>query len=172
MSLTFLMVLVSWFAIVLMALGMAGLLRQVRDLTRRLEDPGALVPSGPRIVDELDSLTLQHDQSVVLFASANCKACGEVLPAFSRLHPRFPALNFVCMFDGAANGQVAETREHEYQLLTNMAPAFVRLSIPVTPFAVITNDRNLVVQAAPVGSVELLETFLTAAKEAIDEDAA
>lgn len=160
---------VSWVAITLLALAMAGLLRQVRELTRRLENPGVEVePAGPRVLHELTNLDLVQRHSIVLFAADGCKACDEVLPTFDELAAMSPHYNFVVMFDG---DQVSVSSAN-VPTLVGVAPAFVRLGIPVTPFAVVTDDSQTVIQAAPVGSSELLRTFVATAEGVLRETAA
>src|SRR5690606_37848939 len=75
----------SWVAILLLALVVSGLVRQVHALSTGLRPahrvgpvPGAPAPDLPRLVPESDSAVL------LLFADPQCRTCGDVLDEAAR----------------------------------------------------------------------------------------
>lgn len=172
MSFTASALVVSWAAIGLLALAMGGLLRQVRELSRKLESPGMPLESdAPRVVTELGELELSSPDAAtfVLFVDANCSSCREVVPHFATLAASMPHVNFVTMYErdaivGVASGSAA--------VLTDASVAFARLRIPMTPFVAVAGHDFEVVKAAPVGSTALLDEFVASAIEEEPDEAA
>lgn len=161
----------SWIAIALLALGMAGLLRQLRELSERVQNPG-MMPERfeQRVVEELARLNLRvSEHSVVLFADAECVSCKEVIPQFEKMAAAVPEWNFVLMFAADASGSTDRSPVH---VVRDASAAFARLRIPLTPFVVLTDEVGEIVQASPVGSTELLDDFMAVAKERFADETA
>ena len=93
--------------------------------------------------------------SLLLFVTESCPGCQGLLPAVrsyqkARLSPRI-----VLVFDRLA---------HNYDLeglpvVENQFPLFESLDIQGTPFGVVLDDKNVIVAAAPIGSVSAFNTF-------------
>jgi thiol-disulfide isomerase/thioredoxin len=153
----------SWLAIALLALAMAGLLRQVREIGASLQGGGLRTDAlGDDFVPEIDDLVPPGKDAVVLFVDSDCEGCREVLPTLGKIASSTSAdLGFAAIFAGQQQdveipGPVA--------VRTGGGSLFGRLKIPLTPFAVVVDDQRKIVQAAPIGSPELLEVFVASAE--------
>ncbi|MCP2335832.1 hypothetical protein [Actinomadura rupiterrae] len=140
--------LLSWVAILLLALVVAGLVRQVHALsgTGRATaahpapgpEPGAPAPGFGRL-----------GPGLVLFLDRDCGVCDEVLAA--------AGTPLRAVFAGPAPRTVpadATVLAHE------SAGLFDDYRVPATPFAVVLTEDGRVSAAAPVGSPESLRELL------------
>ncbi|QXJ20681.1 hypothetical protein AGRA3207_001436 [Actinomadura graeca] len=152
--------LLSWAAILLLALVVAGLVRQVHALSEAARGrvprgrgggaalgppPGSRAPAFDRI-----------GPGLLLFVDRDCGACGDVLAAAGEvggpLHAIFsgPAAGAPfpgTVLDGEGDGLFADYR------------------VPATPFAVLVGEDGRVRASEPVGSAEALrELALEAAR--------
>jgi hypothetical protein len=150
----------SWVAIVLLALVVARLVQQVHQLqhtaggtTRRPDRiglrPGTAAPS-------LASLGIPPGEpAVLLFLSASCSTCAEVLveAAEQAGRPGVPLLH--ALYEGAAPAAASGATVHERQ-----AELFERYDAIATPFAVVLDRSANVVRSEPIGSRDALRRLL------------
>lgn len=148
MSLELVAVLLSWVAIVLLGLALAGILRQLHELRAQLArpTPGVGPAPGQPLPGALADVT-----GLLLFASRTCGACTTVLPEAERIADERPGWHLEVLY-----------QDHPAQ-----RHAFEALDIPVTPFAVIA-DRGRVTAAAPTGSPAALRALISRTREIAD----
>lgn len=152
-------ILASWVLIFLLALVVAGLVRQVHILNKTVANWSTT--SGPRVgvpAPLLDNeLQAKGSPAVMLFADAGCASCTKVLPDFTRLAEASAGqARFLAVFSGEAELS-ATTNLH---VLTDQRELHTRFGVPATPFAVSLSEDGIVLDAAPVGSSELLRQFV------------
>lgn len=148
----------SWVAILLLALVVSALVRQVHalstGLTRRPE-PVGLRPGSP--APGFDLLApARPTPTVLLFLDPECRTCTEVLaeaagPA-GRGDVAVRALYPGGVPDGAAGGPV-EVRGGQAEL-------FDRYDVIVRPFAVVIDPAGHVVRSEPIGSGRALRVLM------------
>lgn len=137
--------LLSWAAILLLALVVAGLVRQVHALSRTAPHhttglgpaPGAPAPAFERL-----------GPGLVLFLDAECGVCTEVLEAAATLEGPLHAV-----FSGPPAGGVPPGAT---VLPGEQDGLFAAYGVPATPFAVLVGTDGRVRAAEPVGSPEAL----------------
>jgi hypothetical protein len=143
----------AWVAIILLALSVAGLMRQVHLLLTERAAEGAASPAYPG-VPTLPAELMAAGERIVLFASTTCVACTEVMPVLldacrggdrsclvvtsSARHPDWP--------DGLTYRE-------------NAADLFEHFGIVATPHA-LRIVATTVVASAPVGSVAALRALI------------
>jgi hypothetical protein len=123
----------TWVVLILMGFVIAGLVRQVHELssaTRRTGDVG-LRPGSP--APGLDRLGVRPP-ATLLFVSEGCRTCEEVLAA------------------AGGTVEVVYAREHP--------ELFDRYDAIATPFAVVIDESGRVVRSGPVGSPDALTSLL------------
>jgi hypothetical protein len=161
--------LVTWGTILLLALAMAGLVRQVRFLTSALRERGsaALSPPGAESVNIGDPAPALRDlatetgaETVLLFASGDCGGCTERLAELEQMAGEDgPAL--VAVYAGSGNGfrsPVVRKIENRYDL-------FTELGISMTPFGMRVGKDGTVADARPLGSTEAVRQLLASGAE-------
>ncbi|KAB8165742.1 hypothetical protein FH609_015100 [Streptomyces sp. 3MP-14] len=154
----------SWVAIALLALVVSGLVRQVHQLSRgqvvreqgRLGvTPGSAAPGADALREE--NLLADGAETLLLFLSAECRTCAEVLAEAARLEAP-PAVRAI--YAGAAPPATADAgvrfAEHRPDLFT----AYDAIA---TPFAVLVGPTGRVVRSEPLGSAAALGALLAAA---------
>lgn len=166
----------SWVAILLLALVVSGLVRQVHALSAGVAgrtEPvglpaGALAPGLVRLApdplapDRLAPDRLAPDQLarrrpvLLLFLSADCRTCGEVLDEAAR-NAHGSGLAIHALYAGPAP---AETPGLPVAVHGEQADLFERYDAIATPFAVMIDQDGRVVQSAPLGSAAALNTLL------------
>jgi hypothetical protein len=140
----------AWVAIVLLALSVAGLMRQVHMLlTERTADGAPALDRGSLRTLPADLMAVGAER-IVLFASTTCVACSDVMPVLVAYSRR----------DGASCTVVTEAARHpdwpdDLVYRENAADLFEHFGIVATPHAlkIVGGD---IVESAPVGSVEAL----------------
>ncbi|MEW2358603.1 hypothetical protein [Spirillospora sp. NPDC029432] len=133
--------LLSWAAILLLSLVVAGLVRQVHALGQGAAGarPRALGPPPGSRAPAFDRL----GPGLLLFLDRDCGVCAEVLEAVEG--------PVTAVFSGPApDGAPAGALAHEADGL------FADYRVPATPFAVIVDAGGRVRAAEPVGSPEAL----------------
>lgn len=144
---------VTWLAIVVLALALAGLTRQVRDLAAAVRSRGRspLVPQS----DAIPSLqsTDGTSRTVLLVIDDVCTTCRLVAPEFATLVSNIARMEFRVLtytestrawLDGA--DIVVDVDEDAYR----------RLNVPWRPALVLVDADGTVLEAKPVGSIESL----------------
>jgi hypothetical protein len=154
----------TWVAIAMLALAMAGLLRQIRTLAATVA-PG-ITQLGPTIglpAPQLNGREARWPNSAILvFLDAGCQTCEQLIPrltALSDIHGG--QLTFVAVFRGDAVLPVGSSLE----ILANQQSAFDSFRVPVTPFGVAVASSGLIVAARPIGSAKALEELVEGVRE-------
>jgi hypothetical protein len=148
----------SWPAILLLALVVSGLVRQVHALasgaTRR--PPPIGLPAGAP-APGLGRLAPDRPTPVVLlFLSVDCRTCGEVLDEAVR-NAVGNGLVIHALYAGPAP---SATPGPPVAVHGEQADLFERYDAIVTPFAVVVDQGGRVIQSAPLGSATALRTLL------------
>jgi hypothetical protein len=163
-------VILAWVAILILALAMAGVLRQVRALASgRPVGQQQLGPANGSVAPSIPGLAqLVHPGriTVLLFLDGTCEVCGETLRAADEMaEPRADLVRFVALFAGDAGGaslRHAELLEHSNQV-------FARYGVPLVPFAVAVAADGRVVDSGAVGSPTLLREFVVGVTTIVDQ---
>ncbi|MEV5748747.1 hypothetical protein AB0L00_13105 [Actinoallomurus sp. NPDC052308] len=149
--------LVTWVAILLLALVVAGLVRQVHHLTKGPRTPddglttGMTAPGLARLAPEPGRPTL------LLFLGAECPACHDVFEdALGQTEaPPIRAL----FFDDALD----VTPPDNMVVLADQGELFQEYQVPATPYAVLVGSDGRIRTAEPVGSVRALHGLIVQA---------
>lgn len=160
MSFTTAALLVSWVAIVILAFGMAGLMRQVIVLTTRVGQVGS-GRSGARTPRDLIGFTLPNDGptaalrhpggAIVLFSSPTCASCAATLDDLGRL-----ATNRALVVVSAGSCAGVSTRAPAVRCIENGRSLLDQLAVPATPYLVaIDADGTVRDTLMPSGSHDL-----------------
>lgn len=144
----------AWVAIVLLALSVAGLMRQVHLLLTERAAEREPVSGGSR--QPVDLLTRGDGEHVVLFASTTCVACSEVMPVLVEHCGRGEQS---CIVVTAAQRHPDWPDALTYR--ENAADLFHHFGVAATPHALRIID-GVVVESAPVGSVAALRRVIEA----------
>jgi hypothetical protein len=148
----------SWFAILLLALVVSGLVRQVHALStgavRRREQVG-LRPGSP--APGLDRLAPEHPVPVMLlFLSQDCRTCAEVLDEAVR-HDLRDGLTMRALYAGPVPPGASDL---PIAVHGEQAELFERYDAIVTPFAVVIDRGGRVTRSVPLGSAVALRNLL------------
>jgi hypothetical protein len=157
--------LLTWAALVLLALVVAGLVRQVHQLTQgpRTRDLGL---SAGTPAPALDLIGAEPGQvTLLLFLSEDCPACQDVFEEALGLGGG-PATRAVFAEDTIDADAPANLR-----ILSGQAELFTAYQVPATPYGVIVGADGRVRTAEPVGSVRGLHTLVTEAGGRLHDDA-
>lgn len=160
--------LVTWVAILLMALVVSGLVRQVHALASgrvrvRASEVG-LRPGTP--APELARLVPQGQRALLLFLSEGCGACEEVLEEAAaqalRAAQRGIALRalFATPLPAFAHAAAGGNGSGGVAVLGEEPTLFERYQVPATPFAVVVDAAGRVALSEPVGSRQALPELL------------
>ncbi|MCX4472947.1 hypothetical protein OOK41_21975 [Micromonospora sp. NBC_01655] len=150
----------SWIAILLLALTVSGLVRQVHALSsgavqRRPESvglrPGAPAPGFARLAPGAPAVPL-----VLLFLEPDCGTCTEVL-AEANGHVGRPGLEFRVLYRDNPSAQAAGL---PITVLGGQAELFERYDALATPFATVVDPAGRVLRAEPLGSRAALRRLL------------
>jgi hypothetical protein len=149
--------LVTWAALVLLALVVAGLVRQVHQLTQgpRTREPG---PAAGSPAPGLDRLGAEPGRAtLLLFLSEDCPACQDVFHEAVGMTGG-PATRAV--FAEEAIGAEAPPN---MRILSGQRELFTAYQIPATPYGVVVGADGRVRTAEPVGSTRALHALVTEA---------
>lgn len=149
----------SWVAILLLALVVSGLVRQVHALSTGLAGPTAppatvgLRPGAP--APGLDELGAAGGPLLLLFLSADCRTCAGVLGEAVRHAGGEVALRvlYAGAIPAAAAGLLVPVHGEAAEL-------FDRYDAIATPFAVVVDGAGRVQRSEPVGSPAALRALL------------
>ncbi|MEU5882352.1 hypothetical protein [Spirillospora sp. NPDC047279] len=139
--------LLSWVAIVLLALVVAGLVRQVHALGQAAAGGGGPRPSPLGLAPGSPAPAFDRlGPGLLLFLDVDCGVCADVLEAAGSLGRPVHAI-----FAGPAPDTPGVTvLAHEQDGL------FAAYAVPATPFAVVVDAGGRVRTAEPVGSPDAL----------------
>lgn len=144
---------VSWAALLLLALVVSGLVRQVHALSSGAA--GRRDPVGPRPgtkaphLDRLDA----HPPAVLLFLSPTCHTCTEVLD--ETVSAAGTALAVHAVYEGPAPEAPSGVLAHG-----NQDRLFATYDAVAVPFAVLVGDDGRIAGAGPVGSRTAIRELL------------
>jgi hypothetical protein len=157
--------LVTWVALVLLALVVAGLVRQVHALTRgpRTREPGPRIGTPAPGLDRLG--TEPGRPTLLLFLSEDCPVCHDVFQEALGL-PGGPATRAIFAAEAIDAAPPANMR-----VLAGHEDLFTAYQIPATPYGVIVGADGRVRTAEPVGSVRGLHALVTEAGGRTHDDA-
>jgi hypothetical protein len=148
----------SWFAILLLALVVSGLVRQVHALSggaARRPEPVGLPAGAP--APGLGQLAPDRPVPLVLlFLSVDCRTCGEVLDEAVRSAAGC-GLAIHALYAGPAP---AGTSGLPVAVHGEQADLFERYDAIVTPFAVVVDQGGRVIQSTPLGSAAAFRALL------------
>jgi hypothetical protein len=144
----------AWVAIVLLALSVAGLMRQVHLLLT--ERAAERTPAPDRMTLPADLMAVGVER-IVLFASTTCVACSEVMPVMVE-YSRRRGTSCTVVTAAARHPQWSEDLVYR----ENAADLFEQFGVSATPHALRIVGGE-VVDSAPVGSVEALRRFVDGA---------
>jgi hypothetical protein len=140
--------LVTWVALLLLALVVAGLVRQVHALSRGVPPTAALGPTPGSPAPAFERL----GPGLLIFLDVDCGVCAEVLEAAGTFdHP------IHAIFSGSAPDDLAPGIT---VLAGERDGLFTSYRIPATPFAVLVDAGGRVRAAEPVGSPEALRELV------------
>jgi hypothetical protein len=149
----------AWVAILVLALAMSGLLRQVHALSpghtpqQQLGPPlgSAAPPLHPSDRTEWDAVT------IALFLDRSCEVCERNLRLAEELAlANAGRLRFLAIFPADADG----LQQRQVEVIENAHETFTRYRVPLTPYGVVIGSDGRVVQAAPLGSDALLKQLV------------
>ncbi|WP_030166812.1 hypothetical protein [Spirillospora albida] len=138
--------LLSWAAILLLSLVVAGLVRQVAALTRGAPAPSALGPAPGTPAPAFDRL----GPGLLLFLDRDCGVCTDVLAAAESLD-RPVQVAFAGAPAVTSPGLTVHADERD--------GLFTAYDVPATPFAVLIDTGGRVRAAEPVGSPDALRAL-------------
>jgi methylamine dehydrogenase accessory protein MauD len=167
-----------WVAVVVLALVVVALVRQIGVLHERLQPVGALALSGgPRVgeaapfVEAADLDGALHAvgapapdgrDTLVFFLSPTCPVCKALLPALASL-ARDASLRVLLASDGAQDEQRAfAARERVALPLLVSTPLGLAYRVGKLPWAVVVDAQGIVRAQGLVNSREQLESLLEA----------
>ena len=147
----------TWFAIVLLTLGVIGCLRNIQLLSKSIEDrlqsPARLKPGDTvQVPQQLKDHLADDEHTLMLFVQAECSSC---LAAIREVLPAMPpdAKDVIVLWKGDRHPDYATLGlpfSHE---------AFRKLNIGVTPFAVVLRDSRVVLSSS-LGSITSINRVL------------
>jgi hypothetical protein len=157
--------LVTWAALVLLALVVAGLVRQVHQLTQgpRTREPGLRAGTAAPALDLLGAE--QGRPTLLLFLSEDCPACQDV---FEEALGISGGLATRAVF---AQQAIGADPPPDLRILSGQEELFTAYQVPATPYGVIVGADGRVRTAEPVGSVRSLRALVTEAGGRLHDDA-
>lgn len=153
-------ILLSWVAILILALALAGLMRQFHLWAEgQRPEPLALGPAIGSTVPEAGDLGARSGRpTLLLFVNDTCRGCERLLPALPQVARDHDDVRLVAMFPKAANGHRDLAGVH---VVERQAHVFEREGISVTPFGVALSPEAKVLDRAPLGSMTSLSRFIS-----------
>ena len=153
---------VTWVAILLLALVVSGLVRQVHGLTSGAAGSAVLGPRPGTRAPEYRRLAAGATGTLVLlFLAEDCRSCAEVLDETARLATGTAEAGVLprALYRTVPDPPPAAP----FPVLTEAARLFDAYDVPVTPFAVVVDADGRVRRSVPVGSAAALRELLEAA---------
>lgn len=144
---------VTWLAIVVLALALAGVIRQVRDLAHAVRSRGR----SPLVLrsEAIPSLrsTDGTSRTVLLVVDDVCTTCRHVAPEFAAMAKNAAGTQFRVLTYAEGTRAWLDGAE----IVVNVdEEAYRRLNVPWRPALVLVDIDGTVLEAKPVGSVESL----------------
>ena len=182
MSNTLMVVIVAqWFVIVLLALALLGIARQVGVLHRRIGPAGALMTSvGAKVGDKsrefalpaIDGREIQigapspnGKSTLIAFVAPDCPVCSKLMPIYKSIAASEKAhLDVIFASDNAIPGhekyrKQAGIESYPYVLSTELGLSF---QVGKLPYAVLLDEGGVIAGQGLVNSREHIESLLEA----------
>lgn len=149
---------VAWVAIILLALVVAELAREVGVIRGRGRTKRQMVGGG--IVGEaaphLNGVDYAKAMTLVLFADASCNSCETVEPVFRNTVG--PGAQHVLVYRQGQPKSAVITPG--VAVLEQQTGAFAGFGVPATPFCAVVDRNGVIIGNEPVGSPRLLREFI------------
>jgi hypothetical protein len=154
-------ILLSWFAIALLALVVAGLVRQVNGLIQRDSvDSRRSHGFGPQVGMDLSFMTREIDfdgtrgETCLLFVSESCASCRKLLAELNQFAPErgFPVRLRVLMPTSLPDSFLPY--KETLSVFDRQQHLFEKLRVGVLPYAVFIDDEGTVREATIVQSAD------------------
>lgn len=147
----------AWLAIAVLALAMAGLLRQLVLLRTAVIAPaaGGLGPVFGSPAPVLPGIDYTGRRTVLLFADDECESCRSIVDALDSTGRNTSNPAVVVLFKAGAPAQPAAPERQ----FVHQRELFDRLGVNVTPFAVMVDGDARIVAAEPLGSAPMFDEF-------------
>jgi hypothetical protein len=145
----------AWAAILLLALAMSGLMRQIHALTSGQHGGShrAVSPATGMVAPEIPGLDA-GGRSLLLFVDRGCSSCDQALDALAASPGNGDATRAALY-----RGDPPPTH-NAFVTLGHAEPIFSALGVTVTPTAVALDEQRRVIASAPAGTPALIEQFL------------
>lgn len=152
----------AWIALVVLALGYAGLLRAVNSLTALVGHDTARGRLTGRPAPPIGEYERFSTPTVVLFASHECMACREIVPRLRRvLIDIDPRLKGLVVY---RDGEQMRLADPEIEAVIDPR-AFDEYEVELVPTAIFIETSGSIAAADPVGSLQQLEEFVRSAQK-------
>lgn len=153
--------LLTWVAIALLGLAMAGLVRQVHALTNGGQQAGAreLGLAVGTAAPEFGRLSPDRDKpTALLFVEEGCGSCTAVLAELRAIvaGDQAPPVAFRVIFPGPAT----RAEDSGVPVFTNADDLFVTYRVPAAPLAVLVDPAGRIQRYAPLGSAAALRQLV------------
>jgi hypothetical protein len=156
--------LLTWVALVLLALVVAGLVRQVHQLTQGPRSRELGLPVGSP-APALDAVEAEPGRAtLLLFLSEDCPVCHDVFEE-ALVQSSGPATRAI-FAQRAIDGEPPVNM----RVLAGQEDLFTAYKVPATPYGVIVGADGSVRTAEPVGSVRGLHHLVTEAGGRVRDD--
>jgi len=169
MSVTTALFILTWAAILLLALAIAGLIRQLKLVLVVLERPRSSI--GPRVGSRgASELRLGMNgelalPAVLLFADNECTSCDAIVNGLSsHLEILPPEISFRIVFRGAPPAAAVAVNATAV-VLKDRQELFEILGVHMTPFVVVVGNDGTVIASEPIGSATRFHEFMAELKE-------
>ena len=158
MSFTASAVLLAWVAIVLMALVLAGLLRQVHELRQTVPHARRSRRSHPFDGSALSEQGIEVDGvRLLLLLDNECSTCTSIVTELPYMLSAAGLHATVLVYEGSEHAQASATGA---QVVGHADDVFHVAGASVLPFAAARNADGSFGPGMPIGSVAELQTFL------------
>lgn len=156
------MVTAIWVALLLLGLGLAGVLRMLRELHGRLDQGRSSNRLGAinarlapgRVIDGLvRDLAPINGRYVIAFGGETCESCKVVLPELSS-HLHSAQIPLVLVYHGSTIPLDLTEPPYAHALGHDAVTIFDEYGIKVTPYLVVVEASGMIAEAGLVGSLD------------------
>lgn len=154
----------AWIAIVLVALAVSGVVRQIRVLTAGDRGVGRI--AGPRAgsilkVQGLGGLVPEDQPLVVIFMRKGCSSCQVIAPTLSAAADQYrEKYELVVAYEGARGHEYLSANGRRLAVLEHQDDLFNAANVFAAPYAVAVDSTGRVMASGPVGSPERVTEFM------------